>query len=209
MAPSPDRVTTDLLGQLERFLDEQRRSSVGLLPPPVDEQGLRERAAQLEIDVSDDAVAWWTWHDGSGEEILPGWGHISFEQALDEYRYRRTHAVAHAASPGSSVPDPNRWWHPNWFSVGNSGTATSLIIDGSSLDRDRVPIRTVDWSGIGDTDYPQFVACSMASLIRGLLRVCEEGRYIYSPDQSAWQPADGVWRPLPAIIGESWAINGQ
>jgi hypothetical protein len=203
VALSADRVTADLLNQLERFLLERRSPPMRSLAAGLDQEDLRSRADELGIDIPDDAVAWWSWHDGSGEEILPGWGHISFEQTLGEYRYRRARALEEASSPASALPDPDRWWHPNWLTVGNLGTASSLIIDASSDDRDSVPIRTVDWSGIGDADYPRLVASSLAALIRGLLRVCDAGRFVYSPERGTWRPADDVWRPLHAIVAES------
>ena len=195
----------EILGDLERLLAEQPGDIPAELLPGRDRDELSGRLTQAGFSPPEEAMSWWSWHDGAASRlfVLPGLEHDSVETALAGYTYWREQAQNMASYPDTvpELADPDRWWHAEWLPVFGAGGRAPLLLDGRAPSG--VPaVRQVDWSLVGDDAFPTRVAASLGELVEVLMRACRDGQFKFDADRRIWRPADGQWRAPVEIVAE-------
>jgi hypothetical protein len=103
-----------LLERLEAVLARQEGDVPGLLPAGLSENEVRAGLSAVGLDAPQEALVWWSRHDGwrdeSSFEVLPGLQSVSLTDAVDVYRLSRAAAEWYAFDPEMPVsvqrPEP-------------------------------------------------------------------------------------------------------
>jgi hypothetical protein len=185
MAPILDRHI------LAAFEDALRggQMDVDSMPAGRTEEEVMRALGEQGITPACEAIAWWTWRDGSSRRILPGLEHLPLGGACDLYEtLRRQAREAARDAVDIGLGDPDSWWARSWLPIFGTGGQPKCALDCGGRPNEPSPLLWVDWPSMTAHGPPYLVAGSLGDYVARATAAINAGRYTYEPERDTWGP---------------------
>lgn len=189
---------SELSRKLRDWEDQWRRQGVSVddyLAPPTTRERVHEILTNVGLHACEEAVDWFTWHDGArvhplAFEVAPSpFLPLSLEEATADRDSRREVAVLTASDVrGEGCPeleDPDYYWEPTWLPIARDSGPRVVALELTADARD-CPVRVIDPWASGEDSYRQVSAPSLTEAVRLWMEWMEHGGWAWSPDQARW-----------------------
>jgi hypothetical protein len=179
-------LTPSLLDELQSLLRERGARVADSWRPPASAEVVAKKVRALDLTVPAEVAVWWAWHDGVAGDSLQmrlvglGWEPLSVDGAVEATLTHRR-----LAETEDLFPD----WPQSWLVLGFDGSSGRLVCDTSVAPGEPSPIYAFfpeePPAGPILPSLGGLVSFWIAAIREGVLRVDDEGRFVYlSPDEA-------------------------